>query len=270
MPPDIEERDPFEVEERRRSIYVSKRDLVWALVAAGMIITVFALLYSHFKREAEKTVCRRNLKHIGESLNLYLFDNNDRYPPAFAANEAGHVALEGGLPVTWVSLLFENLNRRATFVCPTADPSEYSHNDRPASTASIPSTYGFYMARGFYEQSRLAYPGESAVIAETSNRGAMGTFDPEPLTDADGRTLPNDGFLIGWDDGNMAASPASRLVTRLAFSGTAGGNFAEDRRSRHGEGIHVLRADGGVSIVKPPGARISRLASQIVGLWALR
>jgi len=269
--PEGEPLDPAEVEERRKSVYVSKKELGIVAVMGVLLLFGFFLLYRTLKQGAEESVCTRNMKEIFTALGLYLQDNNDRFPPVFVRDAEDAPMLERGHPVTWVTQIHANFSRRASFRCPTAGESELAANrGNRDDIERVDSAYGFYVAREFAEQPRIAYPSEVVLVAETSNRGARRTFDPHPLLDASGSPLASDGFAIGWDTGNALPEPGSRFVTRLAFPESAGARFSEKGESRHRNGIHALTVDGSLRWIKPPAARLERIGEDVAGLWSVR
>jgi prepilin-type processing-associated H-X9-DG protein len=127
--------------------------------------------------------------------------------------------------------------------------------------------------------SSISDPARSVLIAETSNRGSRGTYDPHPLLGTDGKPAPYDGFVIGWDTGNSIdwynttlSSDMPKSVTRLSFYDTASGDFHERRASRHDGGIHILFVDGHIETVPPTAAVVRYLdvGGDLTGLWSTR
>lgn len=261
--------DPFdasEVEERRRSQHVSKRDLIGTFVALLLIIPLGLLGYELLQEDANESICRRNLKETFTAMGLYLLENDDKYPPVYARD-----AWAEGQLSAWSTLLEKGMNRRFSFRCPSAADEEVVMSvSATAENGVVPTAYGMYVPRELNESSRLSSPSLSVLFAETSDRGARETFDPVPLTGPDGEPLPHDGFAIGWDDGNDECTLASRFVTRLAFPGSKNGPYGKESRGRHGDSCHALFADGHIRSIKPQEAQVSRLGEEPVGLWAVR
>ncbi len=258
--------DPSEVEDRPRSQHVSKRDVVAVVVALLLIVPLGFFIFRLMQRNAEAAVCKRNLKEIFTAAGLYLLENDDRYPPTYARD-----AWDERKVSTWATLLYRGMNRRFSFRCPTAHDEEAVRSvNSEAPGGFVPTTYGLYAPREFFESASLNSPGHAVLFGETSDNGTRDTFDPHPLVGRDALQLPHDGFAIGWSDGNEAVQPRSTHVTRLAFPDTAAGRFPKEGRARHGDEIHALFADGHVRGLKPPEARIQRIGADPSGLWAVR
>lgn len=274
--------DPSEVESRRKSVYISKKELIGVSIGIALALAVGAYFYNNLKRQAERAVCFRNIRGIGQALELYLQANNDRYPPAFALDEGGDPMVDyKGAMVTWATVIREEMGERVSFQCSTAVDAELvktsgrsfepkAKGDKSKDAGYFQSSYGFYLPRSLAERNRIVDENTAVIVAETSNRGSTGTFDPKPLLDRSGKPVPYDGFIVGWDDGNDAATLKSSLVSRLAFPGTSNGTFDSKGKSRHDNGIHVLFVSGGAGTIKPPGARVFRNGPEIFGYWAER
>lgn len=276
MSSEAEPLDLAEAEERRRSQYISKRDLM--LVGGFLLILIpfLWLIFQNLKHNSEEAVCTKNMKEVFTALSFYLSDNDNRYPPAFAVDANGMPLMERGGANTWISLIAPGMSRRASFQCPAATESELAYNVGGAEATAtgttarlIPSSYGFYRLWDLQPVSYMADPSEEVIASETSNMGSQETFDPHPFK-AEGKSLPYDGFVIGWDTGNETLDPKTKAVTRLAFPKSAGGNFKAEGVSRHPSGIKALMGDGHVTILKPNSALIQHRGSDPIGLWGDR
>lgn len=260
---DIEKEDLNEAEDRRKSQYISKRQL-YLIVPVTLLVVFFAyFFYEYLRRQAEESVCRKNLNAVSTAMQLYLADNGDRFPPAFEMDGTGSPVIAKNAAISWVSKLDGYMTKRATFRCPSAQPEELSMNN---GVPNVPSTYGFYRLWELQPIGFMADPSSEVIVAETSNRGGATSFNPQPFM-SDGKVAPYDGFLIGWDTGNESLDEDSRYVTRLAFPGTQGGRFRKDGLGRHVSGIFALLGDGHLRILKPNEARIERSSKNATGIW---
>lgn len=256
------------------SQYVSKKDAIWVggiILALGLI---FWPVYVGLKEGGQKATCAKNFGAIQLALQQYAALNTDRLPPIYDNNADGTPTLLGGAAITWVTRLQPYLSARANFVCPSADSSEHTvtvgKSVSPTRT-NIDADYGMYVAMSAYPVPNIASPSTTAVIAETSNAGSMGTYNPVPFRDSQGQVQRIDGFIIGYDDDNFSFSPQTKSVTRLAFHGTASGNFGDEKvMPRHSAGIHVLYADGRLGRLQPTDARVTHLTPNLTGTWANR
>lgn len=268
--------DLADAEERRRSQYISRRDL---LLVGGFLLILLPflwLVFQNLKHKSEEAVCTKNMKEIFTALSFYLSDNDNRFPPAYATDGGGMPLMERGGANTWISLIAPGMSRRASFQCPAAAEQEltYSVGGTEVSEAGtknrlIASSYGFYRLWDLQPVSYMADPSGEVIASETSNMGSEQTFDPHPFK-ADGKPLPYDGFVIGWDTGNETLDPNTRAVTRLAFPRSSGGSFRSDGVSRHTSGIKALMGDGHVTILKPNSALIQHRGADPIGLWGDR
>jgi hypothetical protein len=252
--------------------YVSKRD--FRIILGGIVVLTVMLIpvYKVLERNSQKARCAQNVAAIANGLGQYAALHDDRFPPIMRTLGNGSPDLgASGLPYTWASDVQEFMNPRVNFLCPSARDEEIvrveSHNG-----GSIPVTYGMYAPYGGYLRSIIDNPDQTLLVAETSNYGGANTYDPEPYLDLSGNKIPHDAFAIGWSDGNLAASGASKYVTRLAFPDSAGGKFTKDGPSRHDAGIHAITAAGAASpLLKPEAAIIERRYANDLpqGLWAV-
>lgn len=258
-------------ERPRGQEYLSRRDVRALLIVAVVLAGLLAPIYIYLKADSEAHQCAGNFKAMFDALGTYAELYDDRYPPIYATSSGDAPMLDAqGRPFTWSSLLFDAMNPRRNFRCPTATDAENVVAQHPGgSQLDLPTSYGMYVAMAARQRSLIANPSQTALVAETANRGASDTFDPVPLLDSSGRPAP-DGFLIGYDDDNFRFSPATRRVTRLAFPGTGSGRFDPAGKSRHREGIHALLADGQLAVIKPPAAEVEHLSPNLVGLWSTR
>lgn len=263
--------DSDEPEGPRRDPYLSKRDLKIALIALPILTAIMIPIYMQQRSLAERQRCASNLKAIFDATRLYSTENNDRYAPAYATANGDLPFLDGkGRPFTWATLLQPYMVARSSFRCPSADSLENVRAQHPASEKlTLESSYGMVTALSGYPVNLVANPSRTALIAETSDRGANRTYDPAPFKDEQGRPMP-DGFLVGYDTGNGRHNEKTTSVTRLAFPGTASGRFLATGQTRHEGGNLFLFSEGNVELLPPPAAYVQRQARDLVGTWATR
>jgi len=269
----VEAFDPTapEGESRAGSAYVSRKDV--KIVAVGLVVFSILLwpVFNVLQRRSEKSRCILNMKAVMESVSQYATQNDEKFPVLFDTGPADEPMLQAaGAPNTWASKIKEFMNPRASYVCPSADPKELSRSQDPdKGNVSFGLSYGMFAPLSAYSRSLVDDPDEAVLIGETSNRGALKTFDPHPFKDANGNILPYDGMAIGWDNDNFDGDKRSQFVTRLAFPGSEGANFSKDGESRHDEGTFVLTVTGHLRSVKPPMARVQRRNNDIYGVWPM-
>lgn len=241
----------------RGSQYVTKRDLKGLAIVLALVFAVLAWIYPYFKRQAEKAQCFGNAKAIADAMRLYAQENNDRLPPAYTVVSGEAPVLVNGRPWTWASALQQYMNPRRSFKCPSAQDAEVSMvADARNTTKGLPLTYGMYVGASLASIGQISDPDRMVVVAETVNGGALGTFNPRPLLDAEGRPSPVDGFLIGYDTGNFEFDATTSRVTRLAFPGSARQAVGDGVTGRHGGKIHVVYVSGRAATVGPAFAEV--------------
>lgn len=261
--------DAFDTDERPRSAYMSRKDWKIALVALAVMIAVLFPIYRSMLAASQNHLCVQNFQQISNAIGVYMASNNDRYPPAFVEVSPGEPMLfdagDQKAPYSWMTLVRSAMEERSNFLCPTASSDEIAQNIHPDKIrTSFGSSYGLYVPRSGWPQSMIQNPDQAVVIAETSNRGSAGSYDPVPFES------PYDGIAIGWNDGNLRMSKASQFVTRLAFRETSNASFRATGPSRHEKGINVLFASGRKGVIGPSDARIQRLGESATGYWADR
>jgi hypothetical protein len=267
-----EEFDSTESESSARGAYLSRRDVKIMLIVVVAAMVVLLPIYYLLKGRSEKALCAANFGAMSRAMGMYIEINDDRFPPLYAA-EGGNVLVDGeGRPFTWASLLRDLMSVRHTFACPSAGRAETAVAQHPRESAlSVPMSYGMYAPYSGYPVHLVDNAATTAIVVETASNGALRTFNPLRFTASDGSILRPDGFVIGFDNDLLYPNRESRAVTRLAFPGTADGQFPEDGRSRHApDGIHVLYIDGHTGLLQPPAAVLQRDGGgNIIGPWEL-
>ncbi len=251
--------------------YLSKKDL--KVLAGGLVCLAIMLwpVYSYMKRNSEKARCVQNMKAIGEALNLYAGEHDERYPPVYRTDDHGNPSLgETGLAYTWADDISKYMStRRASFVCPSALPEEIGHIEGWDSPTPIAISYGMYVPYSTFLTSLVENPDQQVIVAETSNVGSAGTYDPLPYKDMSDNVQPNDCFAIAWDNGNLVPSADTKAVTRLAFGGSKNGAFSKTGESRHPSGINFLTASGAKKYWGPEIANVRIKAQLPSDHWAV-
>ncbi len=264
--------DEPEGSERPGSQYISRKDLKWLGVVFVILFAFSVPLYMHFLKQTQRSVCARNFKAMFDAINLYAQEYDGRFPPAMVETTPNSPLLIAGKPFTWASVIQRFMDPKRSFSCPSATDAENVRALHPDSnTTAVEMSYGLYWPMSVMSSDRVANPSETALILETSNRGAEGTFDPLPLKLEDGSISPYDGFVVGFEKSNGPSPDVeSKWVTRLAFRGTGDGSFDEKDVARHESGLHVLFVSGSLGTLAPTSARLKRLGERVEGLWSTR
>lgn len=254
------------------SQYLSRKDVKWIL-AILVVLGIFMIpIYRIMLDGRNEHICRQNLSQISKALGVYAEEHDGRYPPLFVTGSNGAPYLdEQGRAYTWVSLLKDGMNTRSSFQCPASEDVENARNQHPSSsTETILSTYGMYAPYSAFSIAEIANPEQVVIVAETSNHGSGKTYDPLPFKTADGTEVPNDGFVIGFEDSNTDVTRRSKRVTRLALGETADGQFKPHGLTRHSKGIWGLTVSGEGVMIGPEGAVMDLLSpGRPQGRWAV-
>ncbi len=261
--------DPAESEDKRRAgQYITRKDI--RLIGIVLLILAIAAwpLYLYLLRQTHNALCGRNMRKIASALLNYEQDFEGRLPYAYetAGYGSNAVGIRGdGYAYTWQWQLNRYIANWEAFTCPAAKPGEESHSSDGSEVHS--NDYGMLWGYSGVDGSTIIDPGSKVLIADSSNRGANGTFDPSPLTDPGGNPLKNDGFLLGFDNGNERPNAQTKFATRLAFPGSKNGKFDEETDSRHpGGNIHIMFADGHVRSLNAKAARVNQVGDSF-GPW---
>lgn len=227
--------------------YMTKKDFKLILLVTAFLIIGMIPVYLYMREKAYKATCVKNINGIMEALVMYSAQHDDRFPPLYNENEKGEPALDAdGIPYTWISDIYNLKSSRIDFVCPSASKEEYAYSANPSGGAPIPSTYGFYAPYASFSTNLVENPDNVVIIAETSNKGANGSYDPKPFTGK------YDGFIIGWNNTNdcVVSNEDVHSVTRLAFPGTQDG-IPDRANGRHDQFINAISASRLKLTLKP-------------------
>jgi hypothetical protein len=212
------------------------------------------------------------MKGIYEAMMLYAEQNDSRLPPLYEIGANNAPALYEGKPQVWASLLVPYMNQRAEFYCPAAEESEkmptIGHDGRKR--ADFDLTYGMYLPMGSFPHLLASNASNTALLLETSNNGALDSYNPMPFRNEEGDVVPFDAFMVGFNDSNVQLTPKSESVTRLAFRNVQDGYDSKTATPRHRVGIHVFYLDGHKAFFKAPNAEIKNLFPEAEGPWRTR
>jgi hypothetical protein len=253
-----------------KASHITKKDVRWMVGILLVLGIIGTPLYFMFQQQRDKQVCATNMHAIWQAMMLYASENGDRLPPLYNVGPNGAPALNSeGKPLVWATLLKPYMNNRAEFFCPAAEEDE----KMPAigdDEGDILLTYGMYVAMGATPHMLLAKPDDTALLVETSNNGAQGSFNPLPFRDENGNVVPFDAFSAAYDDSNQMLTPDSRWITRLAIRGVANGYETEGSTPRHGRGIHLFYVNGTKGYIKSPDAHIQNIFPDAEGPWRVK
>ena len=244
--------------------YMTRKDVKWILGATALILVGLIPVYISMRDKAYATTCKKNLSEIGKALQLYADQHDDRFPPIYEVGQNGEPGVgAAGFPYTWISDIQPLMNPRASFVCPSADTSEYAYSASPSGGEAIPSTYGMYTAYSSSPAKDVEGADNIVLVAETANAGALGSLDPLPF-----KSTKQDGFLIGWDNSNQAPDEATIAMTRLAFQNTGKGNYTQ-ANARHGFVSHAISLNRGLIYLRSEDIQTEydRVKYSLAGKW---
>ncbi len=259
-------------ERHGRGQYVTRKDVRVALIAVGLILLALYPVWLSMRREAQKTICKGNLSAMYKAIQSYAQFNDSLTPPLYVEAEPGVPYVDPkGRVITWATLLQDHMSARHSFKCPSASPEEITRCQHSSDgSKTIELTYGMVAGMGARSLENMNNDIGTVLFAESSNFGASETYDPNPFRGSDGKPIPNDGFLIGYDNSNSEPDDSSRVMTRLAFPKSSIGPFGEDSEGRHDVGIYAISAAGGLTKLRPSSAMIERDKKKIIGLWSNR
>jgi hypothetical protein len=265
----------------RGSQYMTKKDLRNIIAVVVVVLLALIPVYKYMERNSEKTLCVQNMRAISAALGQYAAENDDKFPAIYAMGSEAEPLLDPkGTPFAWTSVLSQYVNKRASFLCPSATAEEAATvatmrkelpeqklKAHPGNTELV--TYGMYAAYSTFLISQVENPNVVIAIAETSNMGARGSFDPLPFKNEAGQVIPFDAFAMGWDNSNKVPDSSTKSITRLAFYDVKNGEFKSDGPMRHDSGIHALTAGGALVLLKPDSALFSQRVGVGGGKWAV-
>lgn len=262
-----DEFDPQAPEDRRSSDLMSRKD--WRVVA--IVLFFLALIgwpiYLKLAADANKALCKRNMRKIGAAMGEYTNDFDGRLPFAYETTgfESTEVRLRDHLAYTWQWQLQRYTRDWSVFACPAAEEAEHTKTSDGFSVHV--SDYGMLAGFSGIDTATVANPDRSFIVGETSNFGSLNSYDPLPIQ-VEGSPLRNDGFMIGFDNDQIYPNEQTKQVTRLAFRDVGKGNYNSDSRSRHPGGIFMLTLDGGIRTIEGNDANVKRFGGSY-GPWTI-
>lgn len=249
--------DASDEAESRGSDYFSKKDAKVVALALGMFL-FFAIPGFYFLRmQTNLYFCKQRFMAISTALTSYETQNDNRLPPVYLPAENGMPAVDDkGRPLTWATTLvnlagIDGYDGSKSFMCTNATKSQAAITEGPDG-GNLYMTFGMFTGVAMQPTSNFTDPGNAIVIAETSNGGTFGTFDPYPIRPNGPGTSPEDAYEIGFDspsdlpvDGKFPGAS----VTRLAFGDSTQGLNEQVSDGRHGSGSMALFLDGHFGLI---------------------
>ena len=248
-----------------RTKYWSKKEFVIVCVLLLVLLPFIGFFLVGQIDRSNDVFCRLNVRAIGQAVAGYSGDNDDRLPPTHMMDIDGSPKIIDGLgvPDTWASQVQPYLTVRQSFLCRSAK------SDETMKTVSLEKghkhfdiSYGFYRGLSSVPKNQIPYPGSIVMVAETTNHGRSESYNPKRFPDD-----KPDGFLIGWDDGNLEFSKATKLVTRLAFSNAKSGYSGPNLTGRHRDRINAVTIDGSLRKLTAMDAVVEHAAPRLKNVW---
>ncbi len=261
------------------SQYMQKKDVIRIAISLAVLGAVMFPVYKLMEENGKRTLCKQNIRGMWSATQQYTETYDTRFPPLYEVGyDNGSPSMNDGMPVTWASVVSGYLPKKASMACPSSESSEHtkvhghivdsSSNREEKITSHIDLTYGMYAPLATRPTSDVLQVSNTVFLAETSNHGARGSYNPVPFEDDSESILKQDGFLIGWNDSNFESSIQSEKVTRLSFYNVKDGDFsATNVTARHKEYIYGVHVDGSLLKLYPSDARLQRSGGRITRNW---
>lgn len=267
--------DPDEPEGAKSAsgTYVSKKDAVIVTIILAVLAVLFWPIYQMLRANALNAECVRNLTSIKNAIGLYQTNNDGRYPPMYVEGDnRSPLIFNTGIPNTWASVVSPYRSSFGSFTCPEAKKEEnVMVQNGESGKGDIALSYGLYRARALQPDALVSDPNTAILVAETSNYGANGSYNPLPFITSDDKDVKFDGFQIGWDNSNFAFDYQTTAVTRLAFGNVADGKFGNDKATtRHSKHINALLVSGQLHHLTPRDSFVDRTGNRLTGPWEAR
>jgi hypothetical protein len=256
--------------------HITKKDVQRFLIALPFIVIVLFYGYKHFKKQSDWARCAANMNAVYKAINLYANDHDGLFPPLASSDPAtGTPYVNRGLVNTWVTQVFPYDPRPEIYRCPSAFDDETVATEAavpdkaggPAKRMTIYSSYGIYAPYGAANTGLLDQSGQGILLAETSNDGSRGAYNPMPFKDSSGAIVPFDGFSLGFDNSNTRPDAKSRYVTRLALRDSATGNFGNATARHENQGLHGITTSGSLHNMRPGDAQLNMRGGEPTGMW---
>lgn len=243
----------------------------WKVIAVVVVILFFVSvpIYKQFKSQRDEQLCKSNMNGIYKAMMQYSIQNDERFPPLYSIGANGAPLLFDNKPIVWASVVSPYMNKRDSFDCPSIEEGE-GMATIGSENVDINLAYGMYVAMGSEPYLLLSQPNSTALLLETSNNGAQGSYNPLPFRDTTGSVVPFDAFMAGYDDSNKELTRKSKWITRLAYRNAKNGYDKPGVVPRHAKGLHIIYADGHLGSLHAPEAEVENLWPDAEGTWRVR
>jgi hypothetical protein len=269
MPPFDDDPQDERIDAQRSSQYISKKDWKLFVLLIGLTAGLLTPIYFHLRENAYEAICRRQLMGLYQGMSLYAEANDGRFPPTYIEGDNQTPVLENGAAVSWTLPIEGLIKEDLDFNCPGAKEGEgvwVVSSTKKARKRLL--TYGMYVPMSTEAVSGIDQPDKVALLAETANMGAGGSYDPVPFKLSSGETVPYDGFVVGFNTGGRMPEKNTQDVTRLAFETGSPPKWTEETQGRHREKVNIITASGRVRFMTAEQARYRR--DDIINpLWAV-
>jgi prepilin-type N-terminal cleavage/methylation domain-containing protein/prepilin-type processing-associated H-X9-DG protein len=180
--------------------------LIELLVVIAIIAILAAILFPVFaqaKEAAKKSTCISNNKEINLSLQMYISDFDDVYPPAYAYNSPnGPGSLDDSGINHWSGVQHPYIKNWGIFVC----PSDEIHGQAP--TNFIGNNGGFGVPGGAVSGNPAVQDNQAFRISYTANEqimprprgGVGGTMVGQPQNVVSATSMENPASLIAFTE----------------------------------------------------------------------
>lgn len=244
--------------------YISKKDVKLFFIGVPILALLLTPVYRKLRDDSWETTTKNSMLRVFQAISLYATANDDKFPPAYYRGQTGP-ELEKGYPYVWLSLVKGGIPARTLLVSQAAVKEEYS---AIGYGGAVPTTFGYYVAAEFRQVDDFDND-DTVLFAETTEGGALDTYDPMQMK-------PTDGWLIGYDTGNdrnRRIIDAASFVTRLAFKGSATavktGKW-DDVKTRHPKSTFAVTVNGTRIKLTPEMMKIRRDSNQeILPPWSV-
>lgn len=234
-----------------RNEYLTRRDFQIGCVGVAVLVALFIPFYLRWKAGSERYRCELNFKAVGLAMQVYTAQYDDRFPPTYIPSDDGTPQYDSKSRAdSWASIIvtMAGFDKQRSFRCPSSSDDEVARA-AGAGGSTLEMTYGMYAPFSTYPEKLVPDPANAILIAESSNAGAQGTFDPTPFPAGPNGKI-DDGFLLGWEKSNsqppgLKVKPSE--ITRLAFRQAKSG-LVPNLAGRHDDSIYVMYADGHIQL----------------------
>ena len=213
------------------------REKIIVLIIIAVVVGFGTPSFLQFRRQALNGTCVSNLRNLSEGIRLYSQDNDDILPLSHYQHPKTKQL------ITWAELL-SNYTDPKYLTCP-ADPSPKGPPFMDISSRErVHISYGYFPGASGALKEKLAYNGsELAMLMDTSDAGYR--IHPMPGIPAEKQAL-----FVGFDTPDGRYSKSAKVMQNTAVMPAKGSWPAPTKlRTRHGETLNVLFADGHIESV---------------------